>query len=142
MLFGSLVRILLMIDIMGVIPEPPANMIRWRFLSAEYSVVNWPMGSITLIFAPFLRLSESQLESNPPSTRFTVTARSRSTNGEVHSEYDLLTSLPLTGAISVRNCPDLYWMGPVAGCSNTMEIVSGVSFTMSLTTSSWYRGPA
>ncbi len=46
------VSMLLIIDIIGVIPEPPANNTMCRLLDALCSVVKLPIGSMIFIFWP------------------------------------------------------------------------------------------
>src|SRR5688500_16202520 len=108
-----------MIDIIGVMPEPPANITRCRLFVESISVVKCPVGAITCILLPGLMLSASQFDIFPASTRLTVTAGGSFRYGEEQSEYDRRISLPSTGAISVRNCPDLYSSGE-AGCLKTI----------------------
>ena len=72
-----------MIDIMGVIPLPPANSSSSVMPSLGVKV---PPGRSASSFIPGCRLSHSQFDAYPVGVRFTVTRQSESMSGELDSE--------------------------------------------------------
>ena len=74
---------LLAIDMIGVTPLPPQNAtIGWSPSRGQ----NTPAGGVTSRMSPSRTVSLSQLDTSPPGTRLTVTARSSSVSGALDIE--------------------------------------------------------
>ena len=73
----------LMIEITGVIPLPPANATIGTSVSRN---TNSPVGRITSIVSPAASESFIQFDMRPPGTRFTVVVNRSPTSGELDIE--------------------------------------------------------
>ena len=123
-------------DIIGVIPLPPARSARWRgALDAEGPKL--PDGPSTVSICPARAEATSFSLTLPPGMRFTLTrTRPPSSPGRLEAEYARRRSTPSTGTTNVKNCPGAKSIGLPEGSARTRETMSSVSRT----TSSMRRG--
>ena len=93
-------------DIIGVMPLPPAMSTRWRAASeVAGGGVKAPEGPSSWRRSPSRARSFKWFDTTPPGTRFTVTATWSASRASLDAEYARRRISPPTGTRSVKNWP-------------------------------------